>query len=77
MSRTLTLDEAKSCSLEELLREIDTTQVSVRVILEDGHEVEIKPAPQLKPLITYNGYVPAGWKDAIYDPPSTLARLAP
>ena len=68
MSRTLTIDDARSYSLEELLREIDTTQVSVRVILEDGHEVEIKPAPKLKPLITYNGYVPAGWKDAIYEP---------
>jgi hypothetical protein len=68
MSRTLTMDEAKSHPLEELLREIDATQVPVRVILEDGHEVEIKPAPTLKPLLTYDGYVPEGWKDAIYEP---------
>ena len=68
MSRTLTIDEARSRSLEEFLREIDSTQQTVRIILEEGHEVEIKPSPKLKPLLTYNGYVPNGWKDAIYEP---------
>lgn len=61
MSKTLTMDEAKSRPLEELLCEIDATQIPVRVVLEDGHEVEIKPAVALNPLITYGGCVPAGW----------------
>ncbi len=40
----------------------------VRVRLEGGHEVDIKPAPKLKPLLTNSGFVPDGWKDAIYEP---------
>jgi len=32
------------------------------------HEIDIKPAPKLKPLLTHDGYVPEGWKDAIYEP---------
>ena len=50
------------------IREVDDTQEAVRVVLEEGHEIEIKPAPKLKPLLTYPGYVPEGWKDAIYEP---------
>jgi len=67
VSKTLTMDEAKMHSLEDLLREIDATQESILVVLEDGHEIEIKPAAKLKPLLTYNTYVPEGWKDAIYE----------
>ena len=67
MSKTLTMDEANMHSPEELLREIDATQESVRVVLEDGHEIEIKPSAKLEPMLTYDGYVPEGWKDAIYE----------
>jgi hypothetical protein len=68
MSRTLTSDEAKSRPFEELLREVDASQMPLRVILDDGHEIDTTPAPKLKPLITHGGYAPEGWKDAIYEP---------
>ena len=63
------LDEALTqVSVEgELLREVDSTQETIRVVIEEGHEIEIKPAPKLKPLLTFEGYVPDGWKDAIYE----------
>jgi hypothetical protein len=68
MGRVFTMAEATARPLEELLREVDDTQEAVRVVLEEGHEIEIKPAPKLKPLLTHPGYVPEGWKDAIYEP---------
>ena len=68
MPKTLTMDEVKARPVEELLQEVDDTQEAVRIVLAEGHEIDIKPAPKLKPLITFEGYVPDGWKDAIYEP---------
>ncbi len=66
MGRILTLEEAKARPLDELLHEIADGQETIRVVLEAGQEVEIKPVPKLKPLTRLQGYVPAGWKEAIY-----------
>ena len=41
-------------------------RVTVTVLLPDGKEVLIEPKPRLKPLPVLEGYVPAGWKDALY-----------
>jgi len=68
MGKTLTMEEATARPLEELLREIDSTQEAVRIVLEEGHEIEIKPAPSLKPLTRLSGSISPGWKDAIYEP---------
>ena len=68
VSRMMTIDEAKVRSLLELLEEIDESQESICVVLKAGHEIEIKPVPQLKPLKTLEGFVSEGWKDAIYLP---------
>ena len=68
MGRTLTIDEVKARSLEELVREIMQTQDALRIEMPEGDAVEIKAVPKLKPLITLEGYVPDGWKDAIYEP---------
>jgi len=69
MSKVMTIDEAIAFPFEDLLREVNETQESVRVVLEAGDEVEIKPAtPRLKPLTQLPGRVADGWKEAIYDP---------
>ena len=68
MSKTLTIMEANARSLADLLREVHRSQEPVRILMEDGNELEIKPAGKLMPLLTYEGYVPSGWKDAIYEP---------
>ena len=61
-----TLEELKGHSLEELLYEVVHNQEPITVMLEKGEAVVIKPASTLKPLPTLEGYVPDGWKDAIY-----------
>ena len=68
MGRTLTMEEAKARPLEELLREVTESREPIWVVLDENDQVEIKPALRLKPLETLPGYMPEGWKDAIYDP---------
>ncbi len=68
MAKILTMDEVKARPIEELLCEVDATRETLRIVLEAGHEIEIKPVLKLKPLQTFEGYVPDGWKDAIYEP---------
>ncbi len=68
MERTLTIDEAKAVPLEVLLKQVASTHEAIRIVLDDKDEVDITPTPTLKPLITFEGYVPDGWKDAIYEP---------
>jgi hypothetical protein len=66
MSKTLTIDEAKARSLEELLLDVTQSREALRIEMPEGEVVEITPVPKLKPLNRLEGYVPAGWKDAIY-----------
>ena len=75
MSKVMSREEATAYSLEELLREVNETQESVRVVMEEGKEIEIAPAkPRLKPLTRLPGRVAEGWKDAIYEPKPSLLR---
>lgn len=76
MSKVMSIEEAIAFPFEDLLREVNETQETVRVVIEEGKAVEITPAkPRLKPLTQYPGYVPDGWKDAIYEPkPSHLPK---
>ena len=78
MGRTITLSEIGERSVNDLLREVARLREPLHVVLEDGATIDIKPSPvshsengettrQLKPLTVLSGYVPAGWKDAIYD----------
>ena len=66
-SRTLILDELKERTLEEVLREVVRRQEMLTVRLPEGETVAIKPSPHLKPLPVLKGFVPEGWKDAIYE----------
>jgi hypothetical protein len=42
-------------------------RVSVTVILPGEEAVTIGPVEPLKPLPELDGFVPEGWKDAIYE----------
>jgi hypothetical protein len=70
----LSVEQAKARPLEELLREITRTQEPVRIEMPEGDAVEIQPAisagKELKPLERLPGYMPEGWKDALYAPKS-------
>jgi hypothetical protein len=66
--QTLTLDDVKHRSVEELLKLVSTDQQVLRIALPNGSEVIIQSQPQLQPLPTLEGFVPKGWKDAIYNP---------
>ena len=63
---TLTLDELKFTSLEELLMRVIREQIQLKIRLANGQTVQIQPEPKLSPLPILEGSVPEGWKDAIY-----------
>ncbi len=78
MGRTITAEEAKSSTGYDLVQEAARSQQPLIVMLEDGTAVSVQQyapqalpseetAPKLKPLLTLPGYVPVGWKDALYD----------
>ena len=63
---TLKLEDLKHRSLEEILRSVSANKQVLTVRLTNGAEVIIQPKPELKPLPVLEGYVPEGWKEAIY-----------
>ena len=72
----MSIQEAIAFPFEGLLREVNETQETVRVVIEEGKAVEVTPAkPRLKPLTQYPGHVPAGWKDELYEPKPQLKPL--
>ena len=74
MERTVTLEDIQDLSLSDLLRDVAHGQDTLHVLLDNGREVVLHsppPAEQqesltLKPLPQFPGFVPPGWKDAIY-----------
>lgn len=64
--RILTLEEVRVRTVDELLHQVASEREAVTVLLRDGERVVIQPAPSLKPLPELEGFVPAGWKDAVY-----------
>lgn len=65
-NRILALDDLNEHTLEDVLREVAEQRRTVTVRLPEGESVIIKPAPRLRPLPVLEGFVPKGWKDAIY-----------
>jgi len=65
-TQTLVLDDIKERSLEEVLWDVARRYTRLVVRMPDGEEVTIEPRPRLKPLPVLEGYVPRGWKDAVY-----------
>jgi hypothetical protein len=66
MQRTLTLEELRQQSLEDLLHEIVMQGTIIVVRLPEGGEIVMEPKQPLAPLPVLDGYIPKGWKDAIY-----------
>ncbi len=64
--RIMTLEEARERTVDELLHEVASERAAMTVVLGDGEMVVIQPAPSLKPLPELEGFVPEGWKDAVY-----------
>jgi hypothetical protein len=65
-SKTLKLRELEKKKLKEIFQIVLTHQLVLTVQLPDGEEVVIQPKPPLKPLPILEGYIPEGWKEAIY-----------
>jgi len=65
--RVLTLDEFKERPLADWLREAVKRQETLTVRLPEGDIVLIRPAPRLKALPMLEGFVPDGWKEAVYE----------
>jgi hypothetical protein len=63
---TVTLDDVKHRTVEELIQSVLTTRQILDIRLPDGAEVMIQPKPPLQPLPVLDGYIPKGWKDAAY-----------
>jgi hypothetical protein len=67
IDKTLGLDDLTGRTLEDILREVVQRQESFTVRLPEGDIVNIKPSPPLRPLPELDGFIPEGWKNAIYD----------
>lgn len=66
-AQTLKLEEIEKKKLKEILQTVLTKQQVLTVQLPNGDEVVIQPKPPLKPLPILEGYIPEGWKEAIYN----------
>ena len=66
-TQVVTLHNVKHQTIEELLQSVSIRQYVLDIILPNGAEVLIHPKPKLPPLPVLDGYIPEGWKDAIYD----------
>ncbi len=64
--RILTLEEVRGRTVDELLHQVASEREAVTVVFGYGERVVIQPAPSLKPLPELEGFVPGGWKDAVY-----------
>ncbi len=63
---TLTLDQLKSVSLTDFLRLVLEQNRRLEIHMPGGDAVIVQPEVGLIPLPELEGYVPDGWKDAIY-----------
>jgi len=66
--RVMLLDELRDQSIQAVLEKVAEGGEQVIVRLPGGQQIVIAPQPQLtlKPLPVLEGYVPEGWKDALY-----------
>lgn len=66
-AQTLTLEAIKSISLEDLFSRVLQGRQTLTIRVTNDQAVVIAPQEKLKPLPVLDGYIPQGWKDAIYD----------
>lgn len=77
MERTVTLQELHGRTVQDLVQEVARRRESLRIRLDDGDTVIfVVPSSQnrpqdaaivLEPLPLLQGFVPEGWKEAVYD----------
>jgi hypothetical protein len=67
MEQQVLLKDIKDESVEDLIKTILIDHKSLSIKLPDGEEIIIQAKTRLKPLPSLNGYIPDGWKEAIYD----------
>jgi hypothetical protein len=65
-TQTLVLEDIRERSLEEILWNVVKDSIQIVIRMPGGEEVIIGPKPRLEPLPVLEGYVPEGWKDAVY-----------
>lgn len=58
-----TIDELSEKSIKSIVEEAIENNETIVVTLESGKAVEIRP---LSDLPVFEGYVPDGWKEAVY-----------
>ena len=66
VTQTVTLEDIKKRTLEEVFREVADGLGHLVVQMPDGAEVLIESRPRLEPLPELEGYIPDGWKDGVY-----------
>lgn len=64
-TRTVTLDDLKGRTFEDVLLQVIKQREVLTVQLPDGESVDIQPVASLAPLPILEGTIPPGWKDAI------------
>lgn len=67
VSQILTLKELKHVSLDEIIRQVLEQRKTLTILVSEDREVTIQPKTRLRPLRVLEGYIPEGWKDAIYE----------
>jgi hypothetical protein len=66
VTQTVTLEDIKKQSVEEIFQQVAQGSTYFIVQMPDGKEIVIESRPRLKPLPVLKGYIPQGWKDAVY-----------
>ncbi|MCP2728248.1 hypothetical protein [Limnofasciculus baicalensis] len=64
--QNLALDSIKNISIEEFLTLLQQ-QSAIAVQFPNGESLVVQVKPKLATLPILAGYVPSGWKDAIYE----------
>ncbi len=65
-SQVLEMDALKGVSLQEIVARVLEENRALTIWVSSEQEVVIEPRRKLKPLPVLEGYIPQGWKDAIY-----------
>lgn len=66
MTKVLDLADIGALSVGDLIREVVVAGDVIRIRVSDRDTIELRNVGRLQPLITFEGHVPDGWKEAIY-----------
>ncbi len=66
-NRTLLFEELEEQTLEDVLQDVVRRGESLTIRMPGGDIVAIQPSQRLQDLPVLEGFVPEGWKDAVYE----------